>query len=143
MRLLLTGRAVEITPALRQLVARKLAKLDRMLPDSIGSAQVVLTQPKRRCHVEITVHARGDHVLHGIGDAPRWQPSLGQAMEKAVQQAQKLKGKWKTRKRRTTNTRPLKSAGGDKGSAAEPGDTGPGLVGGTNSRTAKGRRYSP
>ncbi len=70
MRLLLTGRAVAITPALRQLVECKVARLDQMLQDSAVSAQVVLTQAKRRCHAEITIHARGDHMLHGIGDAP-------------------------------------------------------------------------
>ena len=40
MRLALTGRNLDITPALRQLVTRRLAKLDRLLHDGIISAQV-------------------------------------------------------------------------------------------------------
>ena len=60
MRLDLTGRHITITPALRKLVDRKLAKLRRLLNDSMVSAQVVLTKEKYRQHVEITVHARGE-----------------------------------------------------------------------------------
>ena len=142
MRLLLTGRAVAITPALRQLVECKVARLDRMLQDSAVSAQVVLTQAKRRCHAEITIHARGDHMLHGIGDAPQWQPSLGQAMENGVQQAQKLIGKWKTRKRRATSRRAPETAGVDKRSP-EPDETGRRLVGGKKNSTAREEQQSP
>ena len=54
MRLELTGRHVDITPSLRRLVDKKLARLERMLNDSALSAQVVLTgenaaAPRSRC----------------------------------------------------------------------------------------------
>lgn len=110
MRLLLTGRNIEIIPALRQLVTRKLAKLDRMLNDSAVSAQVVLTLEKYRHLTEITVHARGDHMLHGLSDATRWPLSLKTAVEKIAQQAHRLKGKWQKRKRRATGARVRASA---------------------------------
>ena len=44
MRLELTGRHLDITPALRRLVTEKCAKLERMLNDSAVSAQVVLAR---------------------------------------------------------------------------------------------------
>ena len=52
MRLELTGRHVEITPALRRVVEGKLAKLERFLNNGVVSAQAVLTREKnRRCAV--------------------------------------------------------------------------------------------
>jgi putative sigma-54 modulation protein len=100
MRLELTGRHVEITPTLRRLVDTKLAKLERMLNDSAVSAQAVLTREKYRHRAEITLHARGEKFLHGVGNSAAWETSLSQAIEKITQQAQKVKGKWQERKRR-------------------------------------------
>ncbi|HZR25883.1 MAG TPA: ribosome-associated translation inhibitor RaiA [Vicinamibacterales bacterium] len=100
MRLELTGRHVDITPTLRRLVDTKLAKLERMLNDSAVSAQAVLTREKYRHRAEITLHARGEKFLHGLGNATAWEPALTQAIEKITQQAQKVKGKWQERKRR-------------------------------------------
>jgi len=100
MRLELTGRHVEITPTLRRLVEGKLAKLERMLNDSAVSAQAVLTREKHRHRAEITLHARGEKFLHGVGTTGSWEGSLADAIEKLGQQAQKVKGKWQGRKRR-------------------------------------------
>jgi putative sigma-54 modulation protein len=102
MRLELTGRHVDITPTLRRLVDTKLAKLERMLNDSAVSAQAVLTREKYRHRAEITLHARGEKFLHGLGNAEAWEPAVAQAIEKITQQAQKVKGKWQERKRRGT-----------------------------------------
>ena len=71
MRLELTGRNVEITPALRALVDRKLAKLTRVLNDAVVSAQVVLTQEKYRHVTDMSLHMRGDHILAGKTTATR------------------------------------------------------------------------
>ena len=100
MRLELTGRHVEITPSIRSLVDRKLAKLTRVLNDSVVSAQVVLTREKYRHVTEMSVHMRGDHVLAGKTAGSTWTDSVGRAIEKIEQQAQKVKGKWDARKRR-------------------------------------------
>ena len=100
MRLELTGRHVEITPALRRLVEQKLGKLERMLNDSAVSAQAVLTREKHRHRAEITLHARGEKFLHGVGNTANWAGSVADAIEKLGQQAQKVKGKWQGRKRR-------------------------------------------
>lgn len=99
MRLELTGRHVRITPTLRQLVDERLVKLDRILHDSVVSLQAVLYQEKNRQRVEMTLHARGDHFLHGTGSGDNWEIALNQALGKINQQARKLKGKWDGRKR--------------------------------------------
>lgn len=115
MRLVLTGRHVDITPSLRKLVDRKLAKLDRMFGDTLVSAQVVLTREKYRRVAELIVHTRGDHMLHGEADSVAWEPSLTAALEKIVQQGKRIKGKWRERRRRTTLVTPA----ADRGVASE------------------------
>jgi len=100
MRLELTGRHVDITPAVRRVVDGKLARLERLLNDSAVSAQVVLSREKSGSRADVTLHARGEKFLHGIGKGTSLQVSMGQAIEKIVQQAQKVKGKWQERKRR-------------------------------------------
>jgi len=100
MRLELTARHTDITPALRRLVARKLAKLERLLKNSVLSAQVVLTEEKHRHRADITLHARGEKFLHGVGDSGAWETSLAEATDKISQQAATVKGKWQEWKRR-------------------------------------------
>jgi ribosome hibernation promoting factor len=105
MRLDITGRHVEITPPLRQLIDRRLARLGRLLNDSVISAQVILTKEKYRHRSEIVIHARGDNMMRGFGEGNAWPLSLRQASEKLEQQAQRLKGKWHERKRRGAGAR--------------------------------------
>ena len=92
MRLSLTGRHIDVTPPLRQLVVRRLARIERLLNDSIVSAQVVLTLEKREHRTEILVHARGDKTLSADGAGSAWPQSVGEAIEKIVQQAQQGEG---------------------------------------------------
>ena len=99
MRLELTGRHVDITPGLRRLVEAKIGKLERVLNDSALSAQAVLTREKHRHRTDITLHARGEKFLHGVGDSGSWEASLSAAIDKISQQIQKIKGKWQSRKR--------------------------------------------
>ena len=107
MRLELTGRHVDITPALRRLVDTKLAKLERLLNDSAVSAQAVLTREKHVRRADITLHARGEKFLHGVGNSASWEVSVGEAVDKIAQQAQKVKGKWQERKRRSSKGTPI------------------------------------
>jgi putative sigma-54 modulation protein len=109
MRLDITGRHVDITASLRQLIARRLVKLERLLNDSAISAQVILTKEKYRHRTEIIIHARGDHMLRGQGEGTVWPVSVREAAAKIEQQAQKLKGKWGERKRRGAGVRALAS----------------------------------
>ena len=102
MRLELTGRHVDITPALRRVVESKLAKLERLLNHRAVSAHAVLTREKHRHRADITLHARGERFLHGVADTDTWETSVSQAVEKITQQAQKVKGKWQPRKGRAS-----------------------------------------
>jgi putative sigma-54 modulation protein len=119
MRLDITGRHVEITAPLRQLIDRRLAKLGRLLNDSAISGQVILTKEKYRHRTEIVVHARGDHMMRGLGVGNGWPVSLRDAAGKIEQQAQKLKSKWGERKRRGAGSRVIRTA-----AAAEPASSG-------------------
>jgi putative sigma-54 modulation protein len=98
MRVELTGRHVEITPALRRLVEAKLAKLERLLNQRALSAHAVLTREKHRHRTDVTLHARGEKFLHGMGDTAAWPTSVSQAIATITQQAQKVKSKWQARK---------------------------------------------
>ena len=100
MRLELTGRHVDITPALRRLVDRKIAKLERLLNDRALSAQAVLTTQRHQHRADITLHARGEQMFHGVGAKTTWATSLSEAVGKIVHQADKAKGKLQARKRR-------------------------------------------
>jgi ribosome hibernation promoting factor len=111
MRLVLTGRHVDISPGLRRLVDRKLARLERLMGNSVVSAQVTLTLEKQRHTAEVVVHARGDHVLTGRVTGAAWTTALAGAVEKIQHQAAKLKGKWAGRKRRAVAPRALPASG--------------------------------
>lgn len=99
MRLDITGRHVTVTPALRQLIDKRLATLQRVLNDAALSALVIVTKEKYRHKVEIAVHTRGDHTLSGNAEANSWPLAIRQASVKIEQQAKTLKGKWDSRKR--------------------------------------------
>ena len=100
MRLDVTGRHVEITPTLRQLITRRLARLERLLNDHVISVHAILTKEKYRHRTELVLHARGDHMMRGLGEGNNWPLSVRQAAEKIEQQAQTLKSKWTERKGR-------------------------------------------
>ena len=110
MRLDITGRHVEVNAPLRQLIDRRLAKLERLLNDSAISAQVILTKEKYRHRTEIIIHARGDHMMRGLGEGAGWPISIRNAADKIQQQAQTLKGKWRERKRRGAGARVVPAA---------------------------------
>ncbi len=130
MRLALTGRNLDITPALRQLVSRRLSKLDRLLNESIVSAQVVLSVEKHRHRTDVLVETRSGHALRGHGEDGSWQTSIGSALTKVEQQATRAKGRWVARTRRVGARRP--TPGTD---AAVPAETTP--AAGARARTRK------
>jgi len=110
MRLDITARHIELTPPLRQLITKRLGRLDRVLNDAAVAAFVIVTKEKYRHRTEIAVHTRGDHVLRGNGEANGWPLSIRDAVEKIEQQASKLKGKWDGRKRKGAGARVVPAA---------------------------------
>src|SRR5690349_693359 len=99
MRLDITGRQVTITPAIRQLITRRLSRVERILNDRAISATIILTREKYRHRAEIVIHARGDRTLRATGEGNAWNPSVADAASRLEQQAQKLKSKFTERKR--------------------------------------------
>ena len=99
MRLELTGRHITITPAIRRLTDQRLAPMLRLLNDSAVSAQVVLTKVKTRVHAEVTLHARGEHFLHGEATDRDVDLALSAAADKVDRQVRSLKSRWSKGKR--------------------------------------------
>jgi HPr kinase/phosphorylase len=110
MRVDITGRHIEITPGLRQLIDKSLARVERLLNARAISATVVLTKEKYRHQTELVVHAKGDHILSGIGEGNTWPLSLRKAAAKIEHQAQTLKSRWTEGKRQRQNNRAVAAA---------------------------------
>jgi putative sigma-54 modulation protein len=109
MRVELTGHQVDISPGLRNLVDRKLAKIHRVLNDAGLSAGVVVKKERVKNVVEITLHARGERFMHAVGKAPTWQTAMTAAISKLMHQTEKVKGVWQERKRRGAAARSVKT----------------------------------
>ena len=105
MRLDITGRHIDITPGLRQLIERSLSRVERVLNDRAVSATAVLTKEKYRHKTELVIHAKGDHILSGIGEGNTWPLSLRKAAAKIEHQAQTLKSRWTESKRQRKSSR--------------------------------------
>jgi putative sigma-54 modulation protein len=99
MTLTVTGRHIELSPLVRQQIEARCAKLERLLNDSAVSTQVIVTRERQGIVCEITLHARGDHMLVGVGRHQRLTTAVGTAIEKVKQQAQRLTDRWKRRRR--------------------------------------------
>lgn len=99
MRLELTGKGITITAGLRQLVNKRLQRVERLLGRSLVSAQCVLSQQKYVHRADLTIHAAGDHYFNGVGEARSWSVAMTSAVEKVRQQAGTQKDKWKDRRR--------------------------------------------
>jgi putative sigma-54 modulation protein len=128
MRLELTGRQIDITAGVRRIVETKLAKMARMLQDSAVSAQVVVSRDKTGHRADVTLHARGEKFLHGVGRGDSLMFAMTQAVEKLGQQARRVKGKYEARKRRTGKGVPAEAEApeprGARSAAAAPAETG-------------------
>lgn len=91
MKIDITGRHVDITPALREFVEEKLNKLERLL-DGPSEAHVVLAISKHRHLAEIKIVAR-HAVLSGNMETGDLYASIGEVADKLERQALKHKEK--------------------------------------------------
>ncbi len=70
MKLQITGRNIDLSPAMRQYIERKLGKLSRHLPNIIGSNVEVFEEktksPQQRFVVQVTIDSSGT-LLRGEG----------------------------------------------------------------------------
>ena len=101
---------------MRRAVLQRLTHLERLLNRNALSAQVVVTLEKSRHHVDITLHARGEHFMRGEAVSKDFDTALASAADKLARQAHKLTDKWKDHKRRAISPRELASL------AAAPGN---------------------
>jgi putative sigma-54 modulation protein len=132
MKLTVTARQVVISDAARQHIEQKLGKLERVLNDSALSAQVILSRQREQFACEITLHARGDHMLVGVARHARLVTAVSAAVEKVAQQAKRLADRWKSR--RKNGAQKSATALGGPAPAEAPASEGP--------RVIRSRRYA-
>jgi putative sigma-54 modulation protein len=96
MQLDITGRHIEITPALREFAEEKLSKLERLL-DGPLEVHVVLGIEKHRHVAEIQVKSRTG-VFSGTQETGDLYASIGEVVDKLERQALKHKEKMRTHK---------------------------------------------
>ena len=144
MRLELTARHFTIPAPVRKLAEQRLARVLRPLNDSAVSAQIVVTREKTRFHAEVTLHARGEHFLHGEATGRDAQTALSASIDKIERQVQKLKSKWTERKRQGIS--PAKAASATPRPQRGAAVFGTGLEqrdnGGQPMRIIRARRYA-
>ena len=144
MRLEITARHFTIPAPVRKLAEQRLGRTLRPLNDSAVSAQVVVTREKTRFHAEVTLHARGEHFMHGEATGRDAQGALGAAIDKIERQVLKLKSKWTERKRQGISAAKAASAAPrpERGAAAFATDLGERDNGGQPMRIIRARRYA-
>jgi putative sigma-54 modulation protein len=91
MQLEITGRHIEVTPALREFTEEKLRKLERLLEGPL-EVHVVLTIEKHRHVAEVQVKSRTT-ILSGTEETGDLYASIGEVVDKLESQARKHKQK--------------------------------------------------
>ena len=96
MNLHLTGRHVEITPAIRDYVVSKLERINRHF-DHVIDAHVILTVDKLRQKAEVTLHVRGKD-LHCESEEADLYAAIDLLADKLDRQVLRHKGKLQERR---------------------------------------------
>ena len=104
MQIDITGRHVNVTPAIREFTAEKLSKLERLLDGPI-EAHVVIGVEKHRHTAEIQIKARNG-IFAGHQATQDLFASIGDVADKLERQAQKHKEKLQTHKHRRGHREP-------------------------------------
>jgi len=99
MKITVTGRQIELTPADRARIRRRVERLKRPLGDAALSTQVAVARDGTMHVCELTLHVRGDHMLHGKGRDKKVPLAVGLAVEKVAAQAKKVSDRWKSRRK--------------------------------------------
>jgi putative sigma-54 modulation protein len=103
MKLDITGRHIEITPAIRDFTRDKLAKLEKWI-DDLMEAHVVLCVEKHRHQAEVVIKGR-HHTYTGADETGDMYVSIGNVVDKIEKQARKLKEKAVTRRKQARSTK--------------------------------------
>ena len=102
MNIEITGRHIDITPAIRHFTSDKLNKLERWI-DEVIEAHVILSVQKHRHIAEIVIRGR-HHTFTGTDETGDMYASIGNAVDKLEKQARRLKDKWNTRRKHARST---------------------------------------
>lgn len=127
MKLVVTGRHMTVSPAAHEQIKRQLRRLQRLLGDSVVSAQCIISREGKDYSAELTLHARGDNMLHATARHARLETAVSGAAKKVGQQAQKVKDRWKSR-RKGSRGRPAAPAATAGEPAQAPASAGPRVV---------------
>lgn len=128
MKLDLTGRNIEITPAIRDFTADKLSKLAKCI-DEIFEAHAILSVQKHRHIAEIVVKGR-HHTFTGTDETGDLYASIGNVVDKIEEQARRLKGKATAMRKRARSKPEVAAQAQESIHTAPPGDGGAPVPGG-------------
>ncbi len=121
MHLTITGRNMEVSPALREYAQEKVGKMEKYLP-KITSAHIILAVEKYRHIAEVTIQAYG-FTLKGVEDTGDMYSSIDQVMDKIEIQARKLKDKLKDKNKGLAGEQQAAAAAGEgKDASASSGE---------------------
>jgi putative sigma-54 modulation protein len=99
MKLTITGRHLTVPEADRTELRRKLRSLERVLNSNAVSATVVVARERQAIACDLTVHARGGHMLHAEGRHALISGAVAAAVAKLTPQAKRLVDRWKSKRR--------------------------------------------
>ena len=102
MKLDLTGRNIEITPAIRDFTTDKLARLSKWI-DEIIETHVILTVEKHRHNAEIVIKGR-HHTFTGTDETGDMYASIGNVVDKIEKQARRQHDKTSGRRKQSRAT---------------------------------------
>lgn len=113
----LTGRHIEITPALREHVEGRLAKLGRLLGDG-AEAHAILSVEKHRHLAEIQLKSR-NAVFAGQEETADLYVSIDEVVDKLERQIRRAKDKRTARRRQAVGTGEAAATLADRGGKKE------------------------
>ena len=109
MPILFTGRKADLTRALKDFAAEKLAKLDRFLGDS-PEIHLILSREKHHHLVEIVTRTKAG-TLTARADAGDFHESIGLCLERVLAQAKKQRSRISSERKRRAMQRSPRGAG--------------------------------
>jgi len=101
LKVLVRGRNIDVTNALKDYVAKRVGKLDKYI-DNFGDAQVTMTVEKDSHRIEVTVPING-MILRGEESTGDMYTSIDLVVDKLEKQIAKYKGKLQKRGARFIN----------------------------------------
>lgn len=91
MKVIVRGRNIQVTDALKEYAEKRVSKLERFL-DNFGDAQVLLTVENQSHRIEVTIPVNG-MILRGEETTGDMYTSVDLVVEKLERQVEKHKGK--------------------------------------------------